>query len=110
MNKVDSPRCNFCFLFTQSICHLFYECISVKNLWTYLEKYVGRTYNKQIKFNPDVALFGIKHVEDKNFELKINRIILYVKYFIFKEKLSDRSVNILNLNQYLLSTIRMNII
>jgi len=38
MKLKDSPRCNFCFVYTQTIQHLFWECLCIHNMWMLLQR------------------------------------------------------------------------
>ena len=101
MKKVDSPRCNFCFLYTQTISHLFFECLCVRNLWQFLKEQVRQKLAFEIELTVKNILFGIQNEENNDVINKINKIILQLKYFIFKQKLADSNISIQKATQYL---------
>ncbi len=84
MNVRDSARCNFCNLYTQDTCHLFYECLEVRNFWFRLQEWVYQEYNESLSMAVEDILFG--NVNASELE---NRILLYAKLYIFKSKYKD---------------------
>ena len=45
MEYRSSPRCNFCNLYIQDTCHLFFECIEVKKFWFSLNEWLLSNYD-----------------------------------------------------------------
>ena len=101
MKKIDSPRCNFCFLYTQTISHLFYECIPVKNIWQFVKEQVRLKTAYEIALTERNVLFGIPNAEQDEIINSINKIILQLKYFIFKMKLSQSDLTVQTATLYL---------
>ena len=81
MNVLDSPRCNFCELYTQDTCHLFAECIEVKNFWFNVRNWFSLQYDEYVSLTTRDILFGNFTASDLQ-----NKIIMYAKLFIFKSK------------------------
>lgn len=81
MNKIDSPRCNFCELYTQDTCHLFSECLEIKNFWFAINNWLQTNYNEVLNLTPKSILFG--QLDSSEIQKKIN---MYAKLFIYKCK------------------------
>ena len=39
-NLIDSPRCSYCFLYTESLDHIFYECLYARNLYYEIKEWL----------------------------------------------------------------------
>ena len=63
MKKIDSPRCNFCFLYTQTISHMFNKCIPVRNIWQFVKEQVRLKTAYAIELNERNVLFGLPNAE-----------------------------------------------
>jgi len=100
MKLTDSQRCNFCFLYTQTIEHLLWECLCVHNIWISLINLINQNFNTELELNIKIVLFGIPDTNEAVLTI-VNRIILYTKYFIFKCKLQNDEILFNNLIFYL---------
>lgn len=92
MNKVNSQNCSFCMLAPETIEHLFFECIHVKNVWIYIfDKW--RRYNKcTIVPSMKLCVIGLyNHVNEYNLTdwRALNTLILLVKVYIFSCKIKE---------------------
>ena len=83
--KAETPLCSYCMLYDESIIHLFWICVYVKNLWQQLQLY----FNDDFKL-PDLtlqtAIFGFwdsKDYDNEIFQL-INHLLLIFKINIYK--------------------------
>ena len=85
--------CNEC---TETYEHLFYRCKFVKRLWTYIE----RLTNRHIAVK-DVLL---NRVDNKPSTAE-NTLILFTKYYVFKEKSLDKRISITSLINFLKESI-----
>ena len=85
MKKVDSARCTFCFLYLETIEHLFFECAHVKVLLNEFNVIIRRSFGKNINFDLDDIILGYKYenVNDK-VVLEINNMIIKFKQFVLK--------------------------
>ena len=82
INKVDSPRCDFCQLNEESIEHLFYECHKVKTFWMQVETLMRIENLVSDKLLLKDFLLGF-NVTDPLKKSAANSIILHGKRFIF---------------------------
>ena len=55
MNIVSSPRCYFCFLYNETIEHIFVNCLVVKTFWLSCKKLLAAKYG----FDLDVTARGV---------------------------------------------------
>ena len=86
INKTESNRCTFCKVFPETILHLFWECISVKNFWNsfvqlMLDKCIHITH---LTLNPELILLG--ETENTKTDNIFDFIILLAKFYIYKCK------------------------
>ena len=85
MKKVSSHTCTFCNLEPETIEHLFFQCIHVKDIWWYVfeewAKLTGNTYEPNLRG----CVLGVynNNVDDTR---AINTIVLIVKAYIMKCK------------------------
>ena len=84
MGKVNSQVCSFCNMEPETIEHLFFNCIYVKNIWLYVfQEWLSLTGSCHI---PDLhsCVLGVNNeVEDSR---ALNTIMLLVKIFIMNCK------------------------
>ena len=84
MGKVASNKCTFCGLYSESIMHLLFECNDVRNLWYQIETTLQRIFHSPFSLTCFDVIFGYN--VKKSESLPVNLIILYVKYFIWKQR------------------------
>ena len=88
MGKIDSPRCVQCYLYIESIEHLFYECICLRQIWSHVEKIISSIVI-DVKLRCQDVMLGYKASENHNVSnVLINKIILYCKHYILQCKYS----------------------
>ena len=92
----DSPRCNFCDLFTQDTNHLFFNCMCVKNFWFRVRDWLQREHHVELDVELKTILLG--HLNACNL---INKVTMYGKLFIFKCKYNNVNPNLDNFVAYL---------
>ena len=73
--------CRICKSDTETLVHLFVTCETVRQLWTYLNNWVGLSLNKGFSQAPLDILLG--YVMTDNLFLPTNTLILATKYYIF---------------------------
>jgi hypothetical protein len=78
---LDSPRCNLCELYIQDTCHLYVECMEVKNFWFQVKDWLQSEYNECVSLDTKDILFGNSEASDLQ-----NKVFMYAKLFIFKSK------------------------
>ena len=84
MEKIATMSCTLCNLYPESIVHLFYNCVSVKGLWMYVETLVEKLESRPIKLTAqDITLgFGL-HLNRPSAYTDVNKLILYAKYYVW---------------------------
>ena len=62
INKSESNRCTFCKVFPETILHLFWECIPVKNFWnSFVQLMLDKCIHiKNLKLTSELILLGEK--------------------------------------------------
>ena len=91
MGKVASNKCTFCELYDETIEHVFFHCHCIRDLWFHIEHKFQIAENLTISFSVADVLLGYgKHNESTlgNQNVHINTVLLYVKYHIWKCKIS----------------------
>ena len=88
IGKVDAPRCNFCFLYVQTVEHVIYSCLMVKNFWFQVIEKLNLVLPLNISLTEKNILFG--YLWDDNTSDFVNKIILYGKYYIMRCKYDDK--------------------
>ena len=78
--KVPSPQCSFCKLHNETIMHLFYDCMIVKELWNQLKSVLSKNLIFPI-CTPQSAIFGFWDL-DTNEHLILNQLLLIFKMYI----------------------------
>ena len=101
MNKIDSDRCTFCFLYSQTILHLFCQCLPVRSLWFALQNKIKMTLGIDTDFSEKTIIFGMFKKSNLDMYDKINKIIVYVKYYIFRSNISKIELCFDSLMSYL---------
>ena len=92
MKKVSSQTCTFCNLEPETIEHLFFQCIHVKDIWWYVfeewAKLTGNTYEPNLRG----CVLGVynNNVDDTR---EINTIVLIVKAYIMKCKYEQSALS-----------------
>ena len=99
IGKSNSPNCESCMMYPETIEHLFFECFIVKNFWFKLIELYSCFINLEISLScKDVILMydnGNEFVSTN-----INTLILYGKSFIYNCKMKNRNVNIDSFAKY----------
>ena len=88
MGKVETPRCNFCLLYVQTVEHVIYSCLMVKNFWFQVTEKLNLVLPLDITLTEKHILFG--YLCDDNISEFVNKIILYGKYYIMRCKYDDK--------------------
>ena len=103
MGKIDSNRCPYCNLYAESIVHLFFECVNIRVLWCKVKDNLSSFLNKNIAFDSKDIVIGYK-IEEKNNTviILVNKVILYVKYYIWNSRGNMLPPSYFNLREWLL--------
>ena len=83
MKVIETTSCTFCNLYQESVLHLFYECLDVKNLWFQVENILIQVKKEPITLSGADVLFGYHLKTFCKKTLTINNIILHTKMFIW---------------------------
>jgi len=94
----DTDRCYFCSQYTESLEHLFWDCIHIKHLWsdfaTTLKPFVDIT-SMLVK---RTAMLGC---EEQNDSLLINHLFILVKRYIYVQKCKENTICLKGLMQFI---------
>ena len=90
MNRVNSQSCSFCHMEIETVEHLFFNCVNVKDIWIYAFKELQKKTNTH--FVPDLrsCILGVYDENVHNVKI-INTVMLLVKMYIMNCKY-DRGV------------------
>ena len=99
--KYKSETCKSC---TETIQHLFWECIHSTNLWNNLQQWINDITKTKTSFTLNSVLFGI---ETQKFNNAINSIIMCTKYYIYRCKQLKKIPNIIPLKKVLIENYNM---
>ena len=87
MGKIDSERCNFCFMYQQDLEHLIISCNIIKNFWLNLTAWLNTHIEENVILSERDIFFGYRL--DGNYSI-VNKVILYGKQYICECKYNDR--------------------
>jgi exonuclease III len=96
MKKVNSPSCVFCMLEQESLEHLFFECLEVKNVWLYVFSEWEKITGNIIVPTLETCILGILDTSVKHY-VALNCVLLIVKYYIFKCKYAQCKLSVVHL-------------
>ena len=68
----------------ETVRHMFWECICVQTFWMQLKHYMNEN-GLEINITFKTSTFGVQEQRSSDSKL-INSVILFAKYFIFKNK------------------------
>jgi hypothetical protein len=106
MKMVNSPICTFCFLEQQTIEHMFFHCMVVKNLWLSICRLWTDKTGLQVVPTLKICTFGIyerREVLDysENNLLALNTIILLTKAYLVECHNKSKTVSLISCKNYL---------
>ncbi len=85
----------------QSIEHMLYECIIVKNFWLQLNDLWKKYNNQPLFLNYDVIMFG--HIENLADNIKENILLMYAKKYIYDCKIKESQLSILHFKNFIVN-------
>ena len=102
MKISDSAKCDFCFLYDQTIEHLFFDCFVIMNFWLQVSNLLKKKkLLTNILSRRDIIL---EYQLDKKMpDLTINQVILYCKRFIFICKSDTNRLTLQNFINFTIS-------
>lgn len=94
--RVDiSENCSFCNDCSESIGHLFYECVCVRFFWLEIEFLFNMSFSKKVQLKKKDVIFFYENCEiDSERIFMLNIFILFGKFFIHKCKWSKKKPRI----------------
>ena len=104
MGKVASHRCEICFLYAQTVEHLFFHCTVVQNLWLTLSKKLTEVTSHNCSLTEKDILFGKYDIEQNEKANFMNLIILNGKYYIYDMKIKEQDMTYTGLVSFLHQT------
>ena len=98
---VDSPLCSFCKAEEETLLHLFWDCKIINKLWTDFEQMLKTscTHCEGFAFSKQLVLFGIE--ENVQTDKAMDFIILVLKFYIYRCRVSDILPSSMGFCQYL---------
>ena len=104
INYRQDSLCTFCNIEEETILHLFWQCDIVNQFIENFSRWLFLKTNYFINFNVKMIIFGT----NTRYHYKpLNNIIIILKYFIYKCKMQNVSLNLDNLILELKSQIKI---
>ena len=97
-NISNTSLCDFCTMHVETNKHLFWECQYSRAFWTDLEVFLT---GNQITLKLDYTIISLGYTEWSSSSYFLNFILIYAKYFIFKNKYSNTIPSFANFKNYL---------
>ena len=98
INLNNTSLCDFCNMFVETNKHLFWECQLSRAFWSELE---GFLRVKHIDIKLDYKTISLGYMDQSSFSTLLNCILIYAKYFIFKNKYEKTSPSFSHFKNYL---------
>ena len=96
INLKDNDECVFCHREKETILHIFANCEEVNLLWHSVQDY----FDILPDLTPFIKMYGFINTEADNFVI-INQIILIVKYYVYKCKISESRLSFIAIKNML---------
>ena len=87
MNRIETKTCTFCNLYDETIIHLLYECLCVKDIWFGIQRVLEYILCEPVNLTCIDVIFGYRLDQLGKKSNEINAIILNTKMYIWKCKL-----------------------
>ena len=88
-NIKDTDKCYYCSETIETIEHLFWECMQIKNLWQDFANKLQPYIDIQRFLSKDLIIFGVEMNEN---ELLINHLLILVKRYIYVQKCREKTI------------------
>lgn len=92
LNIRNNNLCTFCGILPEKIQHLFWHCHVVLEFWETIEQLFLQKIHYALNVNKQTAIFGITH--NICYNRSINYILILTRYYIYKCRLNNKSLNI----------------
>jgi hypothetical protein len=86
MKKVGSQKCTFCNIYNETILHIFYDCIEIRNLWHSITNRLEQIDSTVTNLNRKDVILGYDLENTSPSALFVNNIVLHAKAFLWKCK------------------------
>ena len=86
MQKVSSNKCTFCELYKETLTHIFFDCLCVRNIWFRVDRVLALLTGNTISLTTFDVMFGFNISSNKVIDRDINSFIMHIKFFIWKQK------------------------
>ena len=80
MKQENSPICNKCYQFDQTLLHLFTQCLFYIDLWQDLQCWINSKISFEFNVSPQMIILG--YLNTDNFSIPINTILMITKQYI----------------------------
>ena len=97
-NLTNTSLCDFCNMHIECNKHLFWECQWSRSFWTELEVFLNV---KRIYINLNYQTISFGYMDQSSYSNLLNCILIYAKYFIFKNKYTKTEPSFNNFKNYL---------
>ena len=101
MGIVQTPLCSLCKQEKETVIHLLCQCHSTRQLWCSLSGWLQGVLRLP-PLEPVAALLGSWDIENEA-NVSLNHLMLLFKYFIYRFRNMNTSVNLCHLQQFILS-------
>lgn len=101
MKKVTSQKCTFCSVYNETICHLFFDCISIRGLWLLVQNALERMEDKSCVFTCKDVVLGCELQNLSTANLIWNNVILHVKMYLWRCRSLELSPTYVKLKEYI---------
>lgn len=97
MNITNNSNCTFCKSFEENLCHLFFDCQQVRDIWNKLETWIFETTGKVITIGIKDVIFGI--LSQNSYDTNI--IISLTKQYISLKRYNKQQPHFTELKTYI---------
>ena len=101
MGIVQTPLCSLCKQEKETVIHLLYQCHVTRQLWCSLSCWLQGVLRLP-SLEPVAAMLGSWDLENET-NVLLNHLMLLFKYFIYRFRNMNTSVNIFHLQHFILS-------
>ena len=89
IRKIEDNLCSYCKKEPETILHLFFDCDKVKEFWQSLQMWLLQNINLRINIDTKCILFSYQGKSKLE-----NYLLAVAKHYIYKNKFSDKQLNI----------------
>ena len=101
MKRIESKRCTFCSMYAESIVHIFYDCIEIKQLWYEIQNILERIDNRAYILTSKDIVLGFDLEKNSKDNMFVNNVILQGKLYIWTCRSSNQNPSYNKFKEYL---------